>query len=292
MKSFLVLALCLASAKAAIVVTNANGIPTNDNSNYIYQGDVNPQVAAGVPIAYTGSNLDGRNVVYTSGSASSGSSGSNSGQTVIYTSANSGGNRNAQSPNAGNRGSNNYNRDCSVDTIYTTTQAVAVLIPAGNNVTGSIVFDQPQGTGPVTVRGTVYGLGANSAYGFHIHEYGNIADGCNSSGDHFNPDGYPHGDISDPIRHAGDLGNIVSDASGVANFNLESNAFTLNGDYDVTGRAIVVHSQRDDGGRGGASDSTTTGNSGSRLACGVIGINSERMDDNGDQRQQKNHRRN
>ena len=73
--------------------------------------------------------------------------------------------------------------------------------------------------------------------------------------------------------------------NGVARINLQSNAFTLNGDYDITGRIVAVHSQRDDGGRGGTS---TTGNSGAPRACGVIGINAERMDDNRGQRDNEN----
>jgi Cu/Zn superoxide dismutase len=36
-------------------------------------------------------------------------------------------------------------------------------------------------------------------------------------------------------------------------------------------RAVVVHSDRDDYGLGGSPLSNTTGNAGSRVACGVIG---------------------
>ena len=46
------------------------------------------------------------------------------------------------------------------NTIYTTTEAVAYLVPASGNVTGTIKFHQPIG-GVVTVNGTVYGLGSS-----------------------------------------------------------------------------------------------------------------------------------
>lgn len=40
----------------------------------------------------------------------------------------------------------------------------------------------------------------------------------------------------------------------------------------MVGRSVVVHSGTDDLGRGNHPDSKTTGNSGTRLACGVIGL--------------------
>lgn len=47
---------------------------------------------------------------------------------------------------------------------------------------------------------------------------------------------------------------------------------SLVGKYSILGRAVVVHSDVDDLGRGGFSDSLTTGHAGTRVACGVIGI--------------------
>ena len=35
--------------------------------------------------------------------------------------------------------------------------------------------------------GTVYGLGENPLHGFHIHEFGDLSDGCTSCGGHYNP---------------------------------------------------------------------------------------------------------
>lgn len=53
---------------------------------------------------------------------------------------------------------------------------------------------------------------------------------------------------------------------------MKSSAFTLNGDYTVIGRTVVVHEKRDDLGLGKESDSKTTGHAGGRLACGIIAI--------------------
>ncbi|GAU87855.1 SOD_CuZN2 [Ramazzottius varieornatus] len=104
------------------------------------------------------------------------------------------------------RNNGNDNNECSLNTVYINTQAVVVLVPAAGNVTGTINLYQTDGQGPVTVNGTVYGLGSNGQYGIHIHEYGNLGHGCNSAGEQFNPDGYSHGDLSDRVRYAGDLG--------------------------------------------------------------------------------------
>ena len=35
--------------------------------------------------------------------------------------------------------------------------------------------------------GSVHSLGENPRHGFHIHEYGDLSDGCASCGGHYNP---------------------------------------------------------------------------------------------------------
>ena len=43
--------------------------------------------------------------------------------------------------------------------------------------------------GQSVIMGFVNGLGPNPLHGFHIHEFGDLSDGCTSCGGHFNPYG-------------------------------------------------------------------------------------------------------
>ena len=73
-------------------------------------------------------------------------------------------------------------------------------------------------------------------------------------------------------RHNGDLGNVIADCCGVAEFEFEDDLVTLTGPNSVIGRAVVVHAKKDDLGRGTNAESKLTGNAGARIACGVIGF--------------------
>ena len=79
-----------------------------------------------------------------------------------------------------------------------------------------------------------------------------------------------HGAPEGEIRHVGDLGNIQSDADGVAKIDMTDPMVKLCGEHSVIGRAVVIHELRDDLGKGGG-DSNKTGNAGGRAGCGVIG---------------------
>ena len=146
---------------------------------------------------------------------------------------------------------------------------VAVLQPDGSNVRGVVRFIDERGGLRISYR--VTGL-TDGEHGFHIHEYGDLTDGCKSACAHFNPDGMTHGGLDTAVRHFGDLGNITSSKS-VA----EGELFLPNGRldtsrYGILGRMIIVHADRDDLGMGGDEESLKTGNAGKRLACGVIGL--------------------
>ncbi len=142
----------------------------------------------------------------------------------------------------------------------------AVLRPtAGSSVRGSVAFFEDD-QGKVTVTGTVEGLTAGQAHALIVHEFGDCSapDGA-SAGGHFNPEGNEHGLPAKKARHAGDLGNITADGSGKAEFAVVVDNLTVAKWHGVAGRSVVVHDKADDGGQ-------PTGNSGSRLACGVIGV--------------------
>ncbi|VDN02943.1 unnamed protein product [Thelazia callipaeda] len=127
---------------------------------------------------------------------------------------------------------------------------------------------------PLIVTGEISGL-STGLHGFHIHEFGNITNGCTSTGAHFNPFAVPHGGPTDKKRHLGDLGNIRAGGDSIAKINIVDRLLKLSGSYSIIGRAVVVHANQDDLGKGmGARklESIKTGNAGARLACGIIGI--------------------
>ena len=109
-------------------------------------------------------------------------------------------------------------------------------------------------------------------HGFHIHESGDLREGCKSCCAHYNPTDAEHGDLQDENSHIGDLGNITTDENGNCEMKLKSNKFIID---DILGRSIIIHEDEDDLGKGGFEDSKTTGHSGARIACSVIGISSE-----------------
>jgi Cu-Zn family superoxide dismutase len=67
-------------------------------------------------------------------------------------------------------------------------------------------------------------------------------------------------------------GNIEVDEDGVANINIEDRQVKLIGPHSIIGRSIIIKSSEDDQGRGGHESSLSTGNSGQRVAGGVVGI--------------------
>lgn len=143
---------------------------------------------------------------------------------------------------------------------------IAILTPtAGNDVTGSVTFAQDGDK--VTVTAKVMGLEPDSKHGFHIHEFGDIssADGT-SAGGHFNPEGHDHALPTTEIRHAGDLGNLATNAEGTAELTVTvDNVSLMEGADAIVGRSVIVHEKADDGGQ-------PTGNAGPRVAMGVIGV--------------------
>ena len=93
------------------------------------------------------------------------------------------------------------------------------------------------------VTGQITGL-APGKHGFHIHQFGDLTDGCTSAGAHFNPFNKEHGGPSDDDRHAGDLGNVIAGSDGVAIVDIVDREIPLDGPYSVIGRSVVVSQAR------------------------------------------------
>ncbi|KAI5796321.1 superoxide dismutase [Peziza echinospora] len=150
-------------------------------------------------------------------------------------------------------------------------KAVAVLRGDGG-VSGTVTFTQESEGAPTIVEYNITGNDANSQRGFHIHQFGDNTNGCTSAGPHFNPYGKTHGAPGDEERHVGDLGNVSTDAHGVAAGTISDSLISLIGPQSILGRTVVIHAGTDDLGKGGHVESLKTGNAGPRPACGVIGI--------------------
>jgi superoxide dismutase, Cu-Zn family len=150
------------------------------------------------------------------------------------------------------------------------TQGVAVINM--NNITGTIYFIPKNEK--LMVKYLIKGL-KDGLHGFHIHKYGDMTQGCASGCEHFDTNNSHHGGPHSSTRHAGDLGNILSQ-NGLASGSVTVDGISVNPkkNNSVIGRMIVIHKDPDDLGRGNTDDSLTTGSAGERIACAVIGIRS------------------
>jgi len=114
-------------------------------------------------------------------------------------------------------------------------------------------------------------LKPNTSHAFHIHETGDLRDGCKSLKAHYNPHNKNHGGPNDKDRHVGDFGNLIADKKGEVNISFTSDLVKLKGKNSVIGRSLVIHFGVDDLGKGGNAESLKTGNAGDRMGCGIIG---------------------
>lgn len=98
-------------------------------------------------------------------------------------------------------------------------------------------------------------------FAFHIHEgsscTGNMNDPFSNAMTHYNPNGCEH------PYHSGDLPPLFSN-SGFALSIFLTNRFSIN---EIIGKTIIIHDSTDD------FTTQPSGNSGTKIACGVISQN-------------------
>jgi superoxide dismutase, Cu-Zn family len=147
-------------------------------------------------------------------------------------------------------------------------QATAELKNAAGQVVGNATFNQ-QASG-VQVRVQVTNI-ESGMHGIHIHAVGKC-DGPDftTAGGHFNPGAKQHGLSNVQGPHAGDLPNLQVGANRAGSLTV-TNALISLGAFessliDTDGSALVIHANPDD------NQTDPTGNSGGRMACGVIAM--------------------
>ncbi|MCK9687370.1 superoxide dismutase family protein [Scleromatobacter humisilvae] len=144
-----------------------------------------------------------------------------------------------------------------------TKSAVATLTPsATSGVTGIVTFSG--GSTSVDVHVIAAGLQPGSIHAFHVHENGTCASAdFMTAGGHFNPTHKPHGPQDKP-HHAGDMPSLLADPAGKIDTRFTLEGVTVGGTDGFVGHAVILHAVADD------YDAQPTGNSGARIACGVI----------------------
>ena len=147
----------------------------------------------------------------------------------------------------------------------------AICVLQNSEITGNIIFKMNYSTNIMKISLDLKNV-PSGYHGFHIHESGDLREGCKSLCKHFNPYNKHHGSRTSKIRHLGDLGNIIPDINGNVKKIFYDKHLKLKGRNSILGRSVIIHEDRDDLGKGNNAESLITGNAGKRIACGVIGI--------------------
>ena len=137
---------------------------------------------------------------------------------------------------------------------------------ADTTVDGAVRFDTDSSGKVVMTLDITVPKKAGKMIAIHLHEHGNCGDTAMLAHGHWNPTNAQHGKWGSTSFHSGDIGNIKLNAQGKGTLSLTTDLWTLGGkpDKNILGKSVIIH--------GGMDDYKTqpTGNSGSRIGCGVI----------------------
>lgn len=153
-------------------------------------------------------------------------------------------------------------------TVALTNHAEAVLSGtySDTTVTGTAKFDADSSSKVKMVLELTIPAKAGKTVAIHIHEHGDCSDTAKMAHGHWNPTNAQHGKWGEGSFHSGDIGNVKLDGKGKGTVTITTDLWTLGGkpDKNILGKSIIVH--------GGMDDYKTqpSGNSGTRIGCGVI----------------------
>jgi len=144
--------------------------------------------------------------------------------------------------------------------------ARAELKNASGQAVGTATFTQVGNVVRVVLE--TQGL-PRGAHGVHVHAVGKCdPPDFQTAGSHFNPANRQHGALNPQGAHAGDLPNLEVGGDGKGRLESTTELLSIGSGttsiFDSDGSALVIHAAPDD------FKTDPTGNSGARIACGVI----------------------